>query len=348
MSCWRVLHVSDSDQDSSVPQLLIKPNFRSDAYTVFLTDLSNIWSEELGLDDILRRASEHESPIEVSRQDRSQLTILLEHVKQSLVSSDGSTCRLTKGDTDAIVLHTASKLPDPLGSLTWTFNLRKRNSAILKDELILPLLVSSHIQHERIHELLSTVREKDRAITRFLDQLESSNIDLALAFPSLAPMKAGRRAVKRELAARQIPALHPLDDEKWMQETGRLKDDHVCTLALFQEALSECNPKVPAEMISEDVDGIWWKSLDTRLRHRDAPAKKTQKKLSSPPPPTADEDDTETEDEFETHENFKVVLGIDNRIPLLILSVASSHTNSALQSPDTNPRSRERRIETDP
>jgi hypothetical protein len=306
MSCWRVLPLSDIAHN--VPQLLIKPDFQPKSYTVFLTDLSNIWSEELDLKDILKRAAEQESPIEVSTQDTTQLGILLDHVKQSLTKDADSVCRITKGDPDGVVLHTTSSLPRPLGSLTWRFNLRKRTSGTLKNELILPLLVSSHIQHERVNALLSTIQEKDRAITRFLDQFESSNLDLALAFPSIAGMRPGKRLVKREQAARHIPALVPFEHDDFLRQTGRLKDDDVCTLGLFQEALSQCNPKVPPEMKSQDVDGPWWTSIRSTLSNS-RPAERQKQKKATPPfksPSPVAEDDTETEDEFETHENFKV------------------------------------------
>lgn len=307
MSCWRVLRLSDADSSGEVPQLLFKPVFTPKAYTLFLTDLSNIWSEGLDLAAVLKRATQQKSPIEVSKEDTSQLAILLEHVERSLTGDHDSTCVLTKGDSDGIVIHTTATLPGPLGTLRWEFDLEKRASAVLKSELILPLLVSSHIQHERVNSLLATIQEKDRAITRFADQFESSNLDLALAFPSIAGMKSGRRMIKREQAARHIPALEPFQAEIWMRETSQLQDDQVCTLGLFQEALSECKPKVPSEMKSEEADSTWWTSIPETY-HPKPVQKHTQKKASPPPeaPSEVDDDETETEDEFETHENFKV------------------------------------------
>jgi len=319
MSCWRVLPLSESSDSPQIPQLLVKPDFRRESYTVFVTDLSNIWSEELELDDILKRTIQQDSPIEVTAQDTSQLSILLDHVQQSLTSKVDSVCRITKGDEGGLVLHTETHLPKPLGSLQWKFQLRKRTSAILKNELILPLLVSSHIQHGRINGLLSTIREKDRAITRFVDQFESSNLDLALAFPSLAGMKTGRRQVKREQAARHIPALHLFEEEDWKRETAQLDDEHVSTLRLFQEALSQCNPKVPSEMKSDDVDGAWWASIRTTIsEHRGAKLQKQKKAIPAPAPAPApdtdDGDETETDDDFEISEDLKVRISLNGLI----------------------------------
>ncbi|KAJ4299906.1 hypothetical protein N0V90_005153 [Kalmusia sp. IMI 367209] len=312
MSCWRVLELSDEDLDQSTPQLLIKPQFGSSAYTVFLTDLSNIWSEEVDLFDIVRRASEVESPIEVSEQDTAQLAILFENVQKSLDHNDDTSCAVTRTESDGIILHTSISLPEPLDSLTWKFYLRKRTASMLKDELILPLLVSSHIQHERIAGLLSVISDKDRALTRLIDQYESSNLDLAAAFPSIGNVKSGRRIIKREQAARHIPGLQNFDRGVWRKETAELVNTNVSTLGLFQEALSECTPKIPQKLKSGDEVTPWWKSLDTSTsihkRALTAKAKAQSKKAVTPARAIAHEsetDDEETEDEFETHENFK-------------------------------------------
>jgi hypothetical protein len=309
MSCWRVLELSEQPDDGDVPQLLVKPVFRSDSYTVHLTCLSNIWSEELDLDGIVDRASQEQSPIEVSKQDTAQLAILLDLVKNSLLHSDNAFCRLTRTDTDGLTLHTTITLPKPLGCLTWKFRLEKRASTALKNELILPLLVSSHIQQERIASLISTISDKDKAITRLVDQYESSNLDLAAAFPIISGLKTGRKVIKREQAARHVPALQPFWEDAFKQDTARLVDSNVSTLGLFQEALSECTPHVPSQLKTDDSKLTWWSRIPNRLSQSKAPANSKAKKPAStarPPQPMAESSGDETEDEFETHANFKV------------------------------------------
>ncbi|KAF1952871.1 XLF-domain-containing protein [Byssothecium circinans] len=312
MSCWRVLELSDQPNAEKIPQLLVKPRFGSDAYSIFLTDLSNIWSEELDVDSIVERASAEESPIEVSKQDTTQLAILLENVQKSLAGNDDTSCRMTRTDADDIILHTTISLPEPLDSLRWKFHMRKRGPVILKNELILPLLVSSHIQHERINSLIHTISAKDRAITRLVDQFESSNQDLRAAFPSIVGTKSGRRAVvKREQAAKHVPGLQEFDEESWKSSTAELHNTDVSTLGLFQEALSECTPKVPPRLQSDNEHDTWWTAIGSSLP-TSKPIKSKAKAASKepePPKPTAadsETDDDETEDEFETHENFKL------------------------------------------
>jgi len=312
MSCWRVLQLSDQPNAEQIPQLLIKPRFDTDAYTVFLTDLSNIWSEELELAGIVDRALEEESPIEVSKKDTGQLAILLENVRNSLASNDDTSCLMTRDTKDGVTLHTTIRLPEPLDSLRWTFRLRKRTAVTLKDELILPLLVSSHIQHDRLNGLISTIADKDRAITRLVDQYESSNLDLTAAFPSIGSLKSGRRVVKREQAARHVPGLQAFDQDSWKRNTAELQDTDVSTLGLFQAALLEYNPKVPRQLLSEDESNVWWTTIKTAVEMPKSSSKAKPKAMPNPPPKpvTADSEteEEETDDEFEVHENFKVCL----------------------------------------
>ncbi|KAL1596611.1 hypothetical protein SLS60_009259 [Paraconiothyrium brasiliense] len=296
MSCWRVLQLSAEVQGKAVPQLLIKTQFGSSSYTVFLTDLSNIWSEDLDLSCIVRRASDVESPIE-----------------NSLTGSEDSSRAISRDKSDNLMLHTKISLPEPLDSLTWKFYLNKRPAVTLKDELILPLLVSSHVQHVRISHLLAVISDKDRAITRLVDQYESSNLDLAAAFPSIGNAKSGRRLVKREQAARYIPGLQNFDPDTWRTDTAEMVDPDVSTLGLFQEALFECTPKVPPKLKSDDDEvSHWWKDLETSVNvSKRAATMKLKTRLKETPAPArpagsdSETEDEEAEDGFETHEHFK-------------------------------------------
>ncbi|KAF2875970.1 XRCC4-like factor-domain-containing protein [Massariosphaeria phaeospora] len=317
MSCWRVLELSDPAENQHIPQLLIKPVFEANSYSIHLTDLSNIWSEELDLSRIVDRALEEESPIEISKHDTAQLDILLENVRKSLSNADGTLCRITRNSIDGVTLHTTVSLPEPLDSLRWKFYLGKRTSDCLKSELILPLLVSSHIQHARVSTLIGIITEKDKVITRLMDTMDSSNLDLANAFPSLGGSKLGRRAIKREQAARHVPALQPFQEEPWRYENGRVDDAQMSTLGLFQEALSDCTPKVPPRLKAEKNDS-WWSSIRTSLNVSGSSSNR-QRLIAEPQitPTPRDVSDDETEDEFETHENFKLreTLGKRTDIP---------------------------------
>ncbi|KAF9690714.1 hypothetical protein EKO04_011535 [Ascochyta lentis] len=310
MSSWRLLELSAQPDGDPIPQLLIKPLFHPDAYTLHLTCLTNIWTEQLDLAAIVRRAADQQSPIEVSTQDTAQLGILLDNIKNSLQNAHDAERLLTRDGADGITLHTTIRLPEPLDSLTWKFHLHKRTSVTLKNELILPLLVSSHIQYERINDLVTTIENKDKAITRMVDQFDASNLDLAAAFPSIGALKAGRKMIKREQAARHVPALRPFQQHVWREETAQLADSDVTTLGLFQEALVQCTPNVPSSLEADDGAEGWLAAVPSRLTYA-KPAVKIRTREPVPvfqPPKHGHESspvDEDTEDEFEVHANFK-------------------------------------------
>ncbi|KAI8932258.1 hypothetical protein NX059_010459 [Plenodomus lindquistii] len=308
MSCWRILPLLEQPGDKQLPQLLVKPVFHRDSYKLYLTDLTNIWAEELDLQGIVDRASAEQSPIEVSKHDTAQLAILLDNIKKALISVQDAVCRITRDSHDAITLHTTVALPKPLDSLTWKHHLDKRTPITLKNELILPLLVASHIQHERITDLVSRISDKDRAIHRLLDQYETSNLDLTAAFPSIGSTRAGRKTIKREQAAKHIPALQIFSEDPWREHTGQLKDSNVTTLDLFQEALVHSTPDVPQKLKSEENSNKWWSEVPSKLtalkpisKDRVASAFTAALPLKT----ASDSSDEETEDEFETHDNFR-------------------------------------------
>jgi hypothetical protein len=157
--------------------------------------------------------------------------------------------------------------------------------------------------------LIAIISDKDKAITRLVDQYESSSLDLAAAFPIISGLKSGRKAIKREQAAKHVPALRPFHADTFKGETERLEDSDVTTLELFQEALSECNRNVPSQLKSNQADLAWWGDLPERLSYVKSVSKSQAKKqppVTKPASTLAESDDDETEDEFETHQNFKV------------------------------------------
>lgn len=334
MSSWRVLELSEQPDGEPIPQLLVKPAFNSDSYTVFLTCLTNIWSEDLDLHAIVRRAAQQQSPIEISEQDTTQLNILLDNLSTCLSGSDDAECRLTRNGADGITLHTMIRLPEPLDSLTWEFHLQRRSPVTLKNELILPLLVSSHIQYERINDLITTIENKDNAITRLVDTFESNNLDLVAAFPSIGGLKTGHKLIKREQAARHLPALRPFQHNVWQEETAQLADAHVTTLGLFQEALVQSTPVVPSSLQAEEGAEDWLAAVPSRLAFA-KPAVKIKTRDVAPPfqPPKHGHEsspvDLDTEDEFEVHDNFRV--GPDQCIRFSWILTITSDSSTSIQ-----------------
>jgi len=315
MASWRVLELTDPPDQ--LPRLLIRPVFGRRSYTIILTDLGNVWKEELDFNGIIERATQEESPIEVTAHDTSQLSILLENIQNSLLASSNCTCHITRDSEENLIIHTALSLPEPLGSFTWRFYLTKHPINVLKDEFILPLLVNSQIQHRRIAALISTIQEKDKAITRLLDQYESSNLDLTAAFPALGGPKSMRgRHVKRDYALKHVPGLARFDETKWMESSIQFDEDDFSPTTFYEEALPQHRLKVAAQLKSEGLNETWWKDIPKTLDVRKQTTKKVKKssKLESPP----SSEDNSTEDEFEDPEAFEVGLTSSERYNMIL------------------------------
>jgi hypothetical protein len=157
---------------------------------------------------------------------------------------------------------------------------------------------------------------------RLVDQFESNNMDLAAAFPSVGGTKVGRKLVKREQAAKHVPALRPFREEAWRQDTEQLEDTNLTTLGLFQEALAQSTPRVPSQLKSGDRENTWWTAVPTQLSPLNALAKSKLKKSIQAAKVTesAAGSGEETEDEFETHENFNVCACRQYEAKLLTIS----------------------------
>lgn len=302
MSYWTELELTESPEQ--VPKLLIKAEFRRKGYTIFLTDLTYIWKEELDLDAIIERATEEESPIEVNQHDTLQLSILLDNIQRSVQGAKGSTCHVARHYEDGIALHTTSILPEPLDALRWKFYLRKDKAIALRDELISPLLVHSQIQHRRIASLVKMLQDKDKAISRLLDQYESLNLDLATAYPVIGGQRSGRKPVRREQAMKHVPALQPFEEARWEESSKQIEEDDFSSAAFFQEAIPHHHVSLATSLRFNDEDEVWWTSIPKRLptgAHSPKRAAKSSKKMG-----VHTVDDETTEDDAEEEEAFEV------------------------------------------
>ncbi|KAF2205516.1 XLF-domain-containing protein [Delitschia confertaspora ATCC 74209] len=302
MSSWRLLNLTDTHEQ--LPQLLIRSEFGRKGYTIFLTDLCHIWREELGFDEIVERVSQEECPIEVSDNDSTQLPILLKNIQKSLTTFNESTCNITRNSDESIVLHTITILPEPLDALRWKFYLQKCELITLKNELVLPLLVNSQIQYHRISSLISAIEEKDKVITRLLDQYESSNLDLANAFPSVAGSKA-RRPVKREQAMNHVSGLRPFDAVALLEESRQLDDKHFSSTIFFQQALPQHGLKVSTQLRSEGDGNSWWMAIPNTLTASRVLANQPTKPTASAVKEVSDDETSDDDHGFEDEETIE-------------------------------------------
>lgn len=212
-SFWRPLRLSESA--NNVPLLLTKYEFGLSNYTVFISDLTHIWTEHLDRKQILRRALSIDPSIDPS-EDADQMQQFLRNVRDSLNGGKGTKLSLSRGDTSQqLVLNTFTSLPSPLEPLEWPIHLNSAAQRVFSNELVLPCLSQELNDRAQIDSLLQHLRDKDHVINRLTQKMESDGLDYSKIFPSVAVSKAANRFVSRKSCAKLVKGLGEFDEDEW-------------------------------------------------------------------------------------------------------------------------------------
>ena len=255
MAFWRPLAVSDD-----LPPLLIASEFKSNAYAVYLTDLTNIWCESLDLRAIKKRSLDESTSIDPT-DGESQLHKFLEKIQLGVEGGKDTTAALTiNPDSGAghptLTLNIKVKLPGGLDPLEWPFHLIAASSMLLTSQLTVPLLRAQHARAEEISDLVDFVKEKDHVIQKLLDKLEAQGMDLGHVFPQAAA-KGGRK-LDRAKAAEKVKGLAAFDVEAWKVgfENEEVQDTRKLVTQVFGQDV-----KIQTGVRSTETTD-WWESLN--------------------------------------------------------------------------------------
>lgn len=184
----------------SVPPLLVQSTFTATSYTLYLTDLTSIWTETLSKREILARSEKEGTSIDPS-EDLSQLKILLEKLQHAvLIPSEDVDAEITSTSDGTLRLKTITELQTPLRPLSWTFCLSLEPKVQYTNLFVLPLLGAVATLQDQTESLLQTIREKDMLIERLTDQLKEHSLDVKA-------MLGGGRTRRR--------GLEKFDEEVW-------------------------------------------------------------------------------------------------------------------------------------
>lgn len=260
---WRPLGLSPSASAYLPPFLLstaFHPGTRS--YTIHLTDLTHIWSESLSRSEIVRRSQEEGTSIDPS--DDDQLQILLEKIKLGLERGKGTTSALTinlDDDRPAITLNLTIQLPGGLAPLEWPVHLSPAPQSLLTNQLTLPLLGAQQVKMQELASIVELLKEKDHAIQKLLDKLESQGTDLAQVFPQAAG-KHGRKLDRRS-AEERVKGLKPFALQAWRQgvETTQSHDAKQLISHLFSEDSVDALRSAPGEDQGGSAEEGWWDNI---------------------------------------------------------------------------------------
>jgi hypothetical protein len=235
---WRILPFSN--RDAGPPILLFKFITASDGFALYITDLVHCWMDSRDRASITKEAARCPTSIDPS-EDAGQFGVLLSKLRDGLTGTQGGRCKIGSMYRDSqesmsswgFTLLTKTPLPPPLQPLLWTFNLFQEGRTLLTRELLLPALASELKYRMQVEELRSNIEEKDHVITRLMDKIEQSSMDLSLVFPGYS---SGRKGLNAQNAIKVVPGLSRFDAVGWQKAHA---NDQLATIQTLVEAITK-------------------------------------------------------------------------------------------------------------
>lgn len=212
---WKRLNLSNQE---NIPPLLFRYTSTSNGYGLYITDLTNAWSEHLTRQDILRRADEQITPIDPS-EGTEQFKVLLQKIGDALHGQSGTTANLGSGSRgDSLELTLLTKLPAPLQPLKWNARLLKEPQSAAAKQLLLPLIQAEADWELCQRSLIDQLHKKDWILGKLFDKIEAVGIDLSTIFPGVSGLRTSPKGTTLEQAAKHIKGIAPFDEKAWLKE----------------------------------------------------------------------------------------------------------------------------------
>ncbi|KAF2168593.1 hypothetical protein M409DRAFT_21342 [Zasmidium cellare ATCC 36951] len=248
---WRALELGEE----GLPQLLAKTRLNKSGYEIQLTDLSRIWGEELGKEDIVKRAGDEGCSIDPSEDD--QYDILLEKIEGALRGDKGTTLSLSSQQRgDVLQLDLSAPLPGSLPTFVWSIRLARLPDSAVGLELVTPLVAQAARLRDQMQLLIGELSSKDHVIGKITDRLEASGNDLTAVFPGASGIKLSRKKSQRGQLAGHVKGLADFDEHTWR---ASLKQNDG-TIDLSSEVLNSVLDHLPVAKSPIPV-AEWWRDL---------------------------------------------------------------------------------------
>ncbi|KAK4175505.1 XRCC4-like factor-domain-containing protein [Triangularia setosa] len=297
---WRLLPVAAPD----IPTLLVSATFTKDSYQFRLTDLANVWVEDMGRKPIIKRGLMEDTSIDPS-DGPDQIRRMLELLRAAFdhddpEHSDTSLSLARDDDHDSLVLHVTCVLPQPLKPFKWPMQLKKCPQSNLATELVLPMVQAHEAKLREIDQLISALREKDGIITRLVDKLEATGTGLERVFNSLS----GKRRVTRAAAEAKVKGLAPFSEAEFRNSTSELRSvaqpSDVSTLLEDVFGATGLTYKPDLDLEAPVTLNDWWTKIG-KGKHVALVGRPSRKKArtSSPPPTAEPKVKNEDDDDFQ-------------------------------------------------
>jgi hypothetical protein len=251
-----------------IPPLLISTTFTANSYTIYVTDLANIWSESLLQKAIIRRSEDEETSID-PRDDDQQLKQLLDHIQLGLTGGKDTSLSLasrkarSRSDSGGLDFHIIATLPKGLKPLRWPIHLETMSQTTLTAQLTIPLVRAQNSRLKELEGLMSILKDKDHVIQKLVDKLEASGADLAHVFAGAAGKNG--KVLPRDQAEQRVKGLKSFDLKEWKGDAKRREESaEMDNLALVLEELFDAGIGFKlGNTVTSDVPGQedWWEKL---------------------------------------------------------------------------------------
>ncbi|KIW34876.1 uncharacterized protein PV07_01623 [Cladophialophora immunda] len=212
---WQELQTTSRRQ---CPKLFYSVSTKEQSLTLLLTDLISIWECSLDRYDILAAAARQQTSIDPSV-STDQFEVLLSKIRKSLGEGENSVIRDGRGNSQTLLLRTRIDLPRPLRPLEWAFTLDPQRASELAERILRPSLHEVFVSQNKINSLLGIIKDKDHIISRLLDRVGNSAVDLSLVFPGItgfASRKGGH--VSAADANKHVPGMASFDEKVWTRQ----------------------------------------------------------------------------------------------------------------------------------
>ncbi|EXJ87132.1 hypothetical protein A1O3_04090 [Capronia epimyces CBS 606.96] len=293
---WQELQLPSRRQ---CPKLFYSLMTQNESIKLLLTDLISIWECSLDRYDILAEASRQHTSIDPSASS-DQLAVLLSKIAKSLSDGRNVLVRANERGGHALRLKTSIDLPKPLRPLEWAFKLAPQPASELAERILRPSLHEVAVAQEKIESLLRIVRDKDHVISRLLERVDSSSIDLSLIFPSItgvASRKGGHISVTE--ARKHVPGMVNFNEKSWTKQFANDDGYEGADRTGLSDLVRGCE-KCFVHTTSQHADWInGLPSSDRSIQDRE------KGRLSSPPETKAAARQPESGDESTASDDFE-------------------------------------------
>lgn len=246
-----------------IPALLYSADFTAESYRVQVTDLANVWVENLDRKPIIKRGLVEDTSIDPT-DGPDQLRKMIQLIRAAFDVNDpehpNTTLSIGREKDDTLLFTVTCVLPKPLKPFKWPMHLTKQPPAAIATQMVIPLVASYEARIREIDQLAAALREKDAVITRLVDKLEATGLGLERIFSALS----GKRRLDRATAERKIKGLAPFSEAEFRREAREAQVSEATDVSSLLDSIfggEGLSCKVNEGLDTSSALSDWWSSL---------------------------------------------------------------------------------------